>query len=162
MADREPVRWITVKGKHLPVYADGSIGVGQEEEPNEVTPIKVNPNWAFQPDENTDLSDIVKNPIPFVGDGKDWEIGNLIEGDSVIQSDYKSNYEIDISKVKSLQAFVLKSGIENYKRFDDTDKPYVVEFEGNYYLMDGNHRMAKAKLDGKKTMDVMLSIRRRK
>ena len=25
MADREPVRWITVKGKHLPVYEDGSI-----------------------------------------------------------------------------------------------------------------------------------------
>lgn len=35
MADREPVRWITVKGKHLPVYADGSIGVGQEDAPVE-------------------------------------------------------------------------------------------------------------------------------
>lgn len=28
MAEKEPVRWITVKGKHLPVYADGSIGNG--------------------------------------------------------------------------------------------------------------------------------------
>lgn len=35
MSDREPVRWITIKGKHLPVYEDGSIGVGQEEEPKE-------------------------------------------------------------------------------------------------------------------------------
>lgn len=35
MAEREPVRWITVKGKHLPVYADGSIGVGQEDAPVE-------------------------------------------------------------------------------------------------------------------------------
>lgn len=35
MADKEPVRWITVKGKHLPIYEDGSIGVGQEEEPKE-------------------------------------------------------------------------------------------------------------------------------
>ena len=31
MAEKEPVRWITVKGKHLPVYADGSIGVGSED-----------------------------------------------------------------------------------------------------------------------------------
>ena len=33
MAEREPARWITIKGKHLPVYEDGTIGVGQEEEP---------------------------------------------------------------------------------------------------------------------------------
>lgn len=35
MAERESVRWITIKGKHLPVYADGTIGVGQEDEPVE-------------------------------------------------------------------------------------------------------------------------------
>lgn len=29
MSDKgEPIRWITVKGKHLPVYEDGSIGPG--------------------------------------------------------------------------------------------------------------------------------------
>ena len=33
MAEREPVRWITIKGKHLPVYEDGSIGVGQDYTP---------------------------------------------------------------------------------------------------------------------------------
>lgn len=37
MADREPVRWITVKGKHLPVYEDGSIGVGLENAPDKLT-----------------------------------------------------------------------------------------------------------------------------
>lgn len=31
----EPARWITVKGKHLPVYPDGSIGVGEEKAPLE-------------------------------------------------------------------------------------------------------------------------------
>lgn len=30
--EREVVRWITVKGKHLPVYADGSFGVGKEDD----------------------------------------------------------------------------------------------------------------------------------
>ena len=35
MTEREPVRWITIKGKHLPVFADGSIGVGQEDAPVE-------------------------------------------------------------------------------------------------------------------------------
>lgn len=34
----EPARWITVKGKHLPVYPDGSIGVGQEKEPEPPAP----------------------------------------------------------------------------------------------------------------------------
>lgn len=31
MTKKEPVRWITVKGKHLPVYEDGSIGIGVED-----------------------------------------------------------------------------------------------------------------------------------
>ena len=121
-------------------------------------PIKINPNWAYQPDENTDLNDVVKNPIPFVGNGNDWKIGEILENDTK-QTEYDGSFVIDISKVKTLQPFILKSGVINYQRFDDTEKPYVAEYNGNYYLLDGNHRMAKAKLDGKKTMEVILSRR---
>ena len=38
--DREPARWITVKGKHLPVYADGTIGIGQENPPQDEKTLK--------------------------------------------------------------------------------------------------------------------------
>ena len=123
--------------------------------------ISVNPNWAYQPDSETDLSDIVKNPIPYVGEGKDWEIGTVIENDT-IQPQYYDSYDIEISKLKTFQPFVLESGIKNYQSYDNQSKPYVVEFEGSYYLMDGNHRVAKAKLDGKKTINVNLSVRKRK
>lgn len=121
----------------------------------------VNPDAAYQPDDGTNPEDIVKNPIPFVGDGKDWEIGEEIE-ENAIQTKYYDSFEIDINKVQSLQSFVLRSGLENYQRWDDQDKPYVVEYEGKYYLLDGNHRMAKAKLDGKKTINVNLSVREKR
>lgn len=133
--------------------AGGGIGA-------KLQPIAVNPDWAYQPDDATDLNDIVKNPIPFVGNGEDWRLGELIE-DHTRQPSQDPDYEIDISKVKTLQPFVLRSGITNYQRYDGNDKPYVVEFEGNFYLLDGNHRMAKAKLEGKKTMNVFLSRRER-
>lgn len=122
-------------------------------------PIAVNPNWAYQPDEQTDLKDMVKNPIPFVGVGKDMELAIKFEEDT-IQSKYQSSVDIEISKLQTLQPFVLKSGITNYQRFDDTDKPYVIEYKNKFYLLDGNHRVAKAKLDGKKTITVDISARK--
>lgn len=123
---------------------------------------KVDSQNAYQPDNNTDLSDIMKNPIPFVGKGNDWKIGEQIESDNVIQDEYKSNTPIEISKLKTLQSFVLKSGVQNYKRYDEQERPYVVQYKGNYYLIDGNHRAAIAKLNGDKTINVDLSIRKDK
>lgn len=138
----------------------GSSGLKGKNNSLKLQRIKINPNWAYQPDENTDLNDIVKNPIPFVGDGDDWKIGNLLE-DETIQTSYEDDAIIDISKVQTLQPFVLQSGITNYRRFDTQDKPYVCELDGKYYLLDGNHRMARAKLDGQKTMHVNLSRRKK-
>lgn len=128
---------------------------------NALQPIAINPNWAYQPDENTDLNDVVKNPIPFVGDGEDWRIGNLLENET-IQTSYDGNADIDVDKIQTLQPFVLKSGITNYQSFDGSEKPYVCELDGKYYLLDGNHRVAKAKLDGKKTVNVILSKRKQR
>ena len=120
--------------------------------------IAVNPKWAYQPDEQTNLNDLVKNPIPFVGVGKDTELAELFYGDGTTrQSEYISNTSVNIADLQTLQPFVLESGVLNYKSWDSTERPYVVEFEGKYYLLDGNHRVAKAKLDGKKTITVDIS-----
>lgn len=121
-----------------------------------LTPISPNPDWLYQPDDETDISDMRKNPIPFVGVGEDARLGNIFENET-IQPKYESNTEVEISKLKTLQPFVLQSGIDNYKPFDGSERPYVIEFEGKYYLIDGNHRVAKAKLDGKKTVQVDIS-----
>lgn len=120
--------------------------------------IAVNPKWAYQPDEQTNINDLVKNPIPFVGVGKDTELAELFYGDGTTrQSEYISNTSVNIADLQTLQPFVLESGVLNYKSWDSTERPYVVEFEGKYYLLDGNHRVAKAKLDGKKTINVDIS-----
>ena len=132
---------------------------GRASRGGKLEPIDVNPNWVYQPDEQTDLKDMVKNPIPFVGVGKDMELGIKFEEDT-IQSKYQSSVDIEISKLQTLQPFVLKSGIINYQRFDYTDKPYVIEYKNKFYLLDGNHRVAKAKLDGKKTITVDISTRK--
>ena len=132
---------------------------GRASSGGKLEPIDVNPNWAYQPDEQTDLKDMVKNPIPFVGVGKDMELGIKFEEDT-IQSKYQSSVDIEISKLQRLQPFVFKSGITNYQRFDYTDKPSVIEYKNKFYLLDGNHRVAKAKLDGKKTITVDISTRK--
>lgn len=121
--------------------------------------ISVNPNWSYQPDDETDLSDMVKNPIPFVGVGEDERLDDIIWLHSS-RVEEKQDYKIEISKLQTLQPFVLKTGIVNYKSWDGSESPFVVELEGKFYLMDGNHRVAKAKLDGKKYVTVTLSRNR--
>lgn len=123
-----------------------------------LTPISPNPEWVYQPDDETDISDMRKNPIPYVGIGEDARLGNLLENETV-QPKYESNTEIEISKLKTFQPFVLQSGIDNYRPFDSSERPYVIEYEGKYYLIDGNHRVAKAKLDGRKKIAVDISHR---
>ena len=122
----------------------------------ELEAIAVNPDWLYQPDEMTDLNDLRKNPIPFVGVGEDARLGDLFENHTV-QPKYESAVEVKIADLLTLQPFVLQSGIDNYIPFDSSERPYVVEFEGKLYLIDGNHRVAKAKLDGKKTVVVDVS-----
>ena len=119
--------------------------------------IDVNDKWAYQPDDHTDLNDLRKNPIPYVGVGEDFKIG--LQTEDAIQKSYKSDVDIDISKLKTFQPFVLASGIDNYKSWDGSDRPYVIEYKGGFYLLDGNHRVAKAKLQGKKKIKVDISVR---
>lgn len=170
MADEGGV-WRTVSGRRIfikdgqsltdAMRESGKFKGEREENTSGLPKIKYNENWAYQPDDETDLEDLRENPIPYVGVGKDMEIGMEIE-EETIQPEYKAKVPIEISKLKTLQPFVLESGIVNYKRFDGTDTPYVVQHKGNYYLMDGNHRVAREKLKGKKTVIVDISVREHK
>ena len=119
--------------------------------------IDVNDKWAYQPDDYTDLNDLRENPIPYVGVGEDFKIG--LQTEDAIQTSYKSDVDIDISKLKTFQPFVLASGIDDNKSWDGSDRPYVIEYKGGFYLLDGNHRVAKAKLQGKKKIKVDISVR---
>ena len=121
-------------------------------------PIQANPNWAYQPDDQTDLRDMKKNPIPFVGVGEDMRLAELFE-DGTRQTAYESDTPVNISELKTLQPFVLGSGITDYKSWDGSTRPYVVEYEGQKYVIDGNHRIARAKLEGQKTINVDVSYR---
>ena len=121
-------------------------------------PIQYDERWAYQPDGETDLSDMVKNPIPFVGVGKDKELAELFE-DHTKQVRYMSNTDVPVDGLQTLQPFVLRSGIENYQKWDDSERPYIVEFEGGRYVIDGNHRVAQAKLNGEKTVKADVSVR---
>jgi hypothetical protein len=131
---------------------------------SKLSKIEIDDRWAFHPnnsDIEIDVNDLRENPIKFVGVGKDYEIGEMLE-ENTKQVEWKSKTEIPISKLETLQPFVLASGIDDYKRYDETERPYVVELEGHYYLIDGNHRVAKAKLQGDETITVDLSVRKLK
>lgn len=82
--------------------------------------------------------------------------------DGTIQSNYIADTVIDINKLESIQSFVLRSGINNYQAYDNSTRPYVIEYKGKYYLWDGNHRVAKAKLEGQKKINVDISVRKDK
>jgi hypothetical protein len=124
---------------------------------------KISPDsrWAYQPDDMTDISDMRKNPIPFVGVGKDMELAETFENDT-IQTAYKSNTSVKISELETLQPFVLESGIKNYQSWDSSERPYVIQYNGQKYLIDGNHRVAQAKLRGDKTISVDISVQEKK
>lgn len=76
MTEKEPVRWITVKGKHLPVYADGSIGVGQEDEPAEKYQDKFDMEQFGELQDGEDTQDFIQNNLKnkaFVQFGRDYD-----------------------------------------------------------------------------------------
>ena len=123
--------------------------------------IEYDPDWLYQPDDKTDLADMVKNPIPFVGVGEDKRLGYEIE-DETIQTNFYEDVLFPVDKLETLQPFVLQSGITNYQRYDETDRPYVVRYQDHFYLLDGNHRAAIAKLKGQKYIAVNLSEREKR
>ncbi len=120
--------------------------------------IRKNSKWLYQPDAQTDLSDLRENPIPFVGIGEDARLNEFFEEDTY-QTEYRYGETVNIADLKTLQPFVLQSGIDDYQRWDHTEIPYVIEFQGQKYLIDGNHRVVKAMMEGKKTVLADVSVR---
>lgn len=110
-----------------------------------LTPIEVDQNWLYKPMDN---SQIFANPIEYVGNDLAREIVN-----NTYSFDYEAVEEkienVSLASLKSVQAFVTENGINSVH--EGAKDVNAVKFGNNIYLMDGNHRVAKAKLDGKKT-----------
>lgn len=95
--DREPARWITIKGKHLPVYEDGSIGVGQENQPvDEKELAKQSEEWYLNLSDKEQFA-IVQMQVN-VG-GKTWDVNS--EKAKIVDS--------------ALSKFTLKQDIVTYR-----------------------------------------------
>lgn len=121
--------------------------------------IEFNPDWAFNYfEDESQKKELLKNPLRYVGLGKDAELAEILD-EGTRQKAYKSDVEIDIDDLETLQPFVLKSGIDNENTLTSNMRPYVCEYKGHYILMDGNHRVSIAKLKGQKKIRVDLSVR---
>lgn len=127
-----------------------------QETVNNLPVIDVNDDWVFNPN-NADFyinpNDIVENPIKFVGIGNDAILMDKLDN-GVIRTSYENDVEVKIADLQTLQPFVLKSGL--LKNTGDGEQPYVYEYKGNLYLIDGNHRVAREKLQGKKKVKVIV------
>ena len=110
-----------------------------------LTPISVDQGWLYKPMDN---SQIFANPIKYVGNDLAKDIVNNVYSFSYQAVEEKME-NVNLSSLKSVQAFVTEQGL-NSKR-EGVGNVYAVKFGNNTYLMDGNHRVARAKLDGKKT-----------
>ena len=116
--------------------------------------VAINEDWLYQPEPGQER-DMRKNPIPFVGVGKDMELDEKLDynfSTKVVST--QDNVEVNISSLKTLQPMVDVNGVK--RALDGKagmgNPVKVVEYHGQYYLMDGNHRAAAAKLRGQKTI----------
>lgn len=128
---------------------------------NKLQKIKINEDWAYQPEPGLE-KDARKNPIPFVGVGKDMELDEKLNFDfSTRVVSVQDNVEVEVSSLKTLQPIVSVGGIS--RALDGNagmgNPVQVVEYKGQMYIMDGNHRAATAKLTGKKTIRARVTRR---
>ncbi len=131
---------------------EGSGNWGHEGRPGKVggsapalIPTSIDHGWLYKPMDN---SQIFENPIDYVGNDLAKEIINNVYGFRYQAVEEKME-DVDLSSLKSVQAFVTEHGLNSIR--EGAGDAYAVKFGDNVYLMDGNHRVARAKLDGKKT-----------
>ena len=131
--------------------------------PSRVLPtIQVDEDWLYQPDFEHDLSDIKKNYVPFVGVGEDMRLEELLEYDiSTKVVSTVDDVEVEISKLKTVQPFVTQTGVDRALRDQaGMGNPVrVVQYKGQMYLMDGNHRVNAAIVNGRKTIKARIITR---
>lgn len=161
----EPIKWITINGRHIPVFEDG-IHVSR----SKVLKTKTKKDVAIRlkPYGDTDYH----TPFPYI----DMETGNEIarfnfrmgkyEGlpnvkemnmpvEEISFSDmYNNQADIDKKKMDKL----LELSVSELKGIKDTttssDIPYVIEYNGKYQIQDGHHRLAALYVKGEQTAQV--------
>lgn len=105
-------------------------------------PIEYDRKWTYKP---LDDSIIYANPITFAGNELTEEVLHAVYSFyyDVVEDKIEN---VNLRELKSVQAFVTDRGLNNCS--DSNEDVYAVRYEGQLYLMNGNHRVAKAKLNG--------------
>lgn len=102
-------------------------------------------SWEYQPFSKDAI--IYKNPIPYAGD-------DIVS--KVLDAYYGFRYEciaedmeiVDLDTLQSIQAFVTEDGL-NSAAYESKDV-YAIRLNDQLYLMNGNHRVASAYLQGER------------
>lgn len=108
--------------------------------------IEKDDNWFYKPRENSQL---YANPIPYIGNTETMDLIDRFygwEGYKQVKEKFES---VNLSKLKSTQAFVTRQGLDTAT--GEGNEVKAVRYNGKLYLLDGNHRVARAWLKGKKT-----------
>lgn len=111
---------------------------------DDLHPIQVDKHWIYLPRDN---SEVFENPITYAGDEVAREVVRALYGwdYDIVSEEIES---VDLDYLESVQAFVTKDGLLQSHTDSEDKKPYAVRLEDNLYLMDGNHRVARAFLNG--------------
>ena len=111
-----------------------------------LTPIEVDKGWVYKP---MDDSTVYENLVPYVGNDEAVKILDDVDGfyTRAVSEDIE---DVELSKLKSIQAFVTERGLTTPSV--DKKEPLVISLNNNLYLFNGNHRVSKAILSGKKRM----------
>lgn len=96
-----------------------------------------------------DDSTVYENIVPYVGNDKAVKILDDVYGfyTRAVSEDVE---DVELSKLKSIQAFVTERGLTTPST--DKEEPIAISLNNNLYLFNGNHRISKAILSGKKRM----------
>lgn len=143
----EPIKWITVKGRHLPVYADGTIGIGFEHEKESNVDLVKEFELKKEEYANTPFNQVAKR-----NELREW----LIKNQNAYHTQKKAE---DVSKINptNLQVFKensnqLTKALEEAKKqnalemhyTDATGQTYTYYWDGAKFTRDKiNQDMAK-------------------
>lgn len=119
----------------------GSVGTSRQ-----LKSISTNPNWYYKP---RDDSKLYENPIPYMGNEETKDLIDHFYGWEGYKHINEKIEMVNLATLKSTQAFVTEQGLTSG---DGEGKDVTaVRYKDNIYLLDGNHRVARAWLRGNKT-----------
>lgn len=101
----------------------------------------------------------VATPIPTVTLKQGWEVQDIWNNAKAKEKKKMQEEELNVSDIKTWQRTVQKKGVERILKSGNyysgsSSLPIVVKHNGNYVLMDGNHRVAAAILTKTKKIRV--------